>query len=84
LITNKGLQMSLLEKLPKIVEQGRKTAEQILESLEGKQKINLQTRELVYPARKSTEANIFSNDNSADDEKIFNRLIISNGCTFGW
>jgi adenine-specific DNA-methyltransferase len=67
--------MSLLEKLPKIVEQGRKTAEQILESLEGKQKINLQTRELVYPARKSTEANIFSNDNSADDEKIFNRLI---------
>ena len=67
--------MSLLEKLPKIVEQGRKTAEQILESLEGKQKINLQTRELVYPARKSTEANIFSNDKSTDDEKIFNRLI---------
>ena len=29
--------MSLLEKLPKIVEQGRKTAEQILEGLESKQ-----------------------------------------------
>ena len=52
--------MSLLEKLPKIVEQGRKTAEQILEGLEGKQKISLQTRELVFPSRDATIKDIFS------------------------
>lgn len=52
--------MSLLDKLPKIVEQGRRTAEQILESLEGKQRISLQTRELVFPARDSLIQDIFS------------------------
>jgi len=67
--------MSLLEKLPKIVEQGRKVAEQILESLEGKQRISLQTRELVFPSKDSVETNIFSNINSSDERGIFNRLI---------
>jgi adenine-specific DNA-methyltransferase len=65
--------MSLLEKLPKIVEQGRKTAEQILESLEGRQKISLQTRELVLPSKDRVVANIFQSQ--VDDRKIFNRLI---------
>ena len=47
--------MSLLEKLPKIVEQGRKVAEQILESLDNRQRITLQTRELVFPSRDKTK-----------------------------
>ena len=42
---------SLLEQLPEIVRAGKRQAEQILESLEGKTRIGLQTRELVMPAR---------------------------------
>lgn len=67
--------MSLLEKLPKIVEQGRKVAEQILESLEGKQRISLQTRELVFPARQTAIKDIFSNTNNGVASEKLNRLI---------
>lgn len=42
---------SLLEQLPEIVSKGRQTAEKILESLEGKHRVNLQTREWVLPAK---------------------------------
>jgi len=42
---------SLLEQLPDIVANGRKQAEKILEGLEGRQRVRLQTRELVLPAR---------------------------------
>ena len=51
--------MSIIEKLPKILEQGRRTAEQILESLEGKQRISIQTRELVTPAKEVVIKDIF-------------------------
>jgi adenine-specific DNA-methyltransferase len=44
---------SLLEQLPEIVRNGKRRAEQILESLEGKTRVGLQTRELVTPARDS-------------------------------
>ena len=44
---------SLLEQLPEIVRNGRRRVEQILESLEGKTRDELQTRELVTPARDS-------------------------------
>lgn len=44
---------SLLEQLPEIVRAGKRQAEQILESLEGKTRVGLQTRELVTPARDS-------------------------------
>ena len=66
--------MSLLEKLPKIVEQGRKTAEQILEGLESKQKISLQTRELVYPSKEVAIDDIFKTNISGDDFPA-NRLV---------
>ena len=66
--------MSLLDKLPKIVEQGRKTAEQILEGLQGKQKIALQTRELVYPAKDTLIGDMFR-QNKLQTEDPFNRLI---------
>lgn len=42
---------SLLEQLPDIVANGRKQAEKILEGLESRQRVRLQTRELVLPAR---------------------------------
>lgn len=66
--------MSLLEKLPKIVEQGRRTAEAILENLESKQRISLQTRELVIPSKDVAIRDIFSNQQSAFVETS-NRLI---------
>lgn len=44
---------SLLEQLPEIVATGRKTAERILESLESRQRVTLQTREIVLPAKDS-------------------------------
>ena len=42
---------SLIEQLPHIVREGRKQAERILEQLEGRHRVSLQTRELVLPAR---------------------------------
>lgn len=42
---------SLLEQLPEIVAHGRKQAERILESLETRQRVRLQTREVVLPAK---------------------------------
>ncbi|MFC4475415.1 site-specific DNA-methyltransferase [Comamonas denitrificans] len=42
---------SLLEQLPEIVANGRKQAERILESLESRSRVRLQTREVVLPAK---------------------------------
>jgi adenine-specific DNA-methyltransferase len=42
---------SLLEQLPEIVAKGRQEAEKILESLEGRHRVTLQTREWVLPSK---------------------------------
>ena len=42
---------SLLEELPEIVASGRRQAERILESLESRHRVRLQTREWVLPSR---------------------------------
>ncbi|HET8764611.1 MAG TPA: hypothetical protein VFM52_05270, partial [Rhodanobacter sp.] len=42
---------SLLEQLPEIVARGRQQAEKILEGLEGRHRVGLQTREWVLPSR---------------------------------
>lgn len=42
---------SLLEQLPEIVARGRQQAEKILESLEGRHRVGLQTREWVLPSK---------------------------------
>ena len=42
---------SLLEQLPEIVSNGRKQAERILESIESRHRVQLQTREIVLPAK---------------------------------
>ncbi|MDO9141490.1 MAG: site-specific DNA-methyltransferase [Methylobacter sp.] len=44
---------SLLEQLPEIVAKGRQVAEKILENLEGRHRVGLQTREWVLPAKDS-------------------------------
>lgn len=44
---------SLLEQLPEIVAQGRKEAEKILEGIESRHRVTLQTREVVLPAKDS-------------------------------
>lgn len=44
---------SLLEQLPEIVARGRQAAEKILESLEGRHRVGLQTREWVLPSKDS-------------------------------
>jgi len=67
--------MSILDKLPKIMEQGRKTAEQIIEALDGKQKITLQTRELVYPARDTDNEDMFRQQKNHNVDGTFSRLI---------
>ena len=48
---SQGKSRSLLEQLPEIVRAGKRRAEQILEGLEGRGRIALQTRELVTPAK---------------------------------
>ena len=42
---------SLLEELPKIVKEGRQEAERILEGLESRHRVRLQTREWVLPSK---------------------------------
>ena len=52
----------MLEQLPEIVANGRKVAEKILEGLEGRHRISLQTREWVLPAKDATQADLLRRD----------------------
>ena len=52
-IGNEFMPKSLIEQLPEIVKRGRDRAEKILESLEGRHRVGLQTREWVLPAKDS-------------------------------
>jgi adenine-specific DNA-methyltransferase len=47
---------SLLEQLPEIVARGRQQAEKILESLEGRHRVSLQTREWVLPSKDTRDS----------------------------
>lgn len=47
---------SLLEQLPEIVARGRQQAEKILESLEGRHRVGLQTREWVLPSKDARDS----------------------------
>ena len=63
---------SLLEQLPEIVANGRKQAERILESLESRQRVRLQTREVVLPAKDSAAQDwITQQQRSARQEEVF-------------
>ncbi|WHZ10598.1 MAG: Type III restriction-modification system methylation subunit [Burkholderiaceae bacterium] len=62
---------SLLEQLPEIVATGRKTAERILESIESRQRVTLQTREVVLPAKDSAAQDWVTTQNRADRHEVF-------------
>lgn len=65
---------SLIEQLPKIVADGKKEVERIMERLDSPNKITLQTNEYVLPVRK--EANLFQGQyQNLDGQNWFNRLI---------
>lgn len=55
-ITAPGKGRSLLEQLPQIVRDGKAEAERILDGLSGRNRIALQTRELVVPAKETKAA----------------------------
>lgn len=65
---------SLLEQLPSIVAAGKRQASQILEQLEGRNRVSLQTRELVIPSKDHVGLNFWGHD-GADVAEQPNRLI---------
>lgn len=68
------MQNSLIEELPKIVAQGKKEAERILDGLSKSSRITLQTNELVLPTKAT--GGYFGQPVKTDFKKEwFNRLI---------
>ena len=68
------MKRSLIEELPKIVAEGRREVEEILERLSGANKLGLQTNELVLPAKDT--AGLFKGEVPEVNEKEWmNRLI---------
>lgn len=70
--------LSLLEQLPKIVADGKREAERIIERLESSYRIGLQTRELVIPSRDSDWQDMFAKAEKASQQltpAMMNRLI---------
>lgn len=63
-----------MEQLPGIVAAGKRQAAQILEQLEGRNRVSLQTRELVIPSKDRGGFN-FSGNDGADAADTPNRLI---------
>lgn len=66
---------SLLEQLPSIVAAGKRQAAQILEQLEGQNRVSLQTRELVVPSKDRTGFNIWDARADETTDTAPNRLI---------
>jgi adenine-specific DNA-methyltransferase len=68
---------SLLEQLPSIVSAGKRQAAQILEGLDGRNKVTLQTRELVIPSRDTSSVGLFESSDRGDYDAsgASNRLI---------
>ena len=62
---------SLLEQLPHIVKEGRKQAERILESLETRSRVRLQTREVVLPAKDSAAQDWVAQQQRSARQEVF-------------
>ena len=62
---------SLLEQLPEIVANGRKEAEKILESLENRHRVTLQTREVVLPAKDASAQDWITAQSRAAQREVF-------------
>ena len=66
---------SLLEQLPKIVEDGKREAERVMGRAESNYRLGLQTRELVIPSKDSNWQDLFKAKNNAAAGPLSNRLI---------
>lgn len=68
---------SLLDQLPGIVAAGKRQAAQVLENLEGRHRVTLQTRELVIPSRDVASADLLhaSQTGLRASQPALNRLI---------
>ena len=66
---------SLIDELPSIVAAGKRQAAQVLESLEGRNRVTLQTRELVMPAKDTIKPDLFRSSSDPDGSGAPNRLI---------
>ncbi len=62
---------SLIEQLPDIVKKGREQAEKILQGLEGRQRVSLQTREVVLPAKDSAAQDWITRQRQAAQRAMF-------------
>jgi len=62
---------SLLEQLPEIVANGRKEAEKILEGIESRHRVSLQTREVVLPAKDSAVQDWVTAQKRAVQREVF-------------
>lgn len=69
------MKKSLIEELPKIVAEGRKEVEEILERLSGENRLMLQTNELVLPAKDTAGMFRGQMPEMADEKEWKNRLI---------
>lgn len=68
---------SLIEELPKIVERGKKEAQKILDGISEKNKIVLQTNELVLPTKARGGLDVFFGQTvkEANKKEMLNRMI---------
>jgi adenine-specific DNA-methyltransferase len=62
---------SLLEQLPEIVANGRKQAEKILEGIESRHRVSLQTREVVLPAKDTVAQDWVTLQSRAAHQEVF-------------
>ena len=62
---------SLIEQLPEIVRNGRREAEKILEGIEGRQRVSLQTREVVLPARDAKVQDWINTQKKQAQQEVF-------------
>ena len=62
---------SLLEQLPEIVKRGREEAEKILENLENRHRVTLQTREVVLPAKDAVAQDWVTSQARAAQREVF-------------
>jgi adenine-specific DNA-methyltransferase len=69
--TTHPMAKSLLEQLPDIVANGRKEAEKILESLENRHRVTLQTREVVLPAKDSAAQDWITQQARTGQREVF-------------
>lgn len=62
---------SLIEQLPDIIKEGRKQAERILEGIESRHRVSLQTREVVLPARDSKAQDWIAQQRRTSQREVF-------------